>query len=60
MTMGLFKILVEHAQDRQRLLGGVRVQVPGGLVGEDQVRIGDERAGDGDALFLAARGAGRG
>ena len=32
-----------------------RVEVAGGLVGEDHRRFGDERPGDGDALLLAAR-----
>jgi hypothetical protein len=30
------------------------VEIAGRLVGEDQVRLGGERAGDGDALLLAA------
>src|SRR6202023_968605 len=30
------------------------VEVAGRLVGEDQVRIGDQRAGDGDALLLSS------
>ena len=32
-----------------------RVQVAGGLVGQQQARPADQRAGDGDALLLAAR-----
>ena len=34
--------------------GGVRVEVAGGLVGEQQARRIGDRAGDGDALLLAA------
>ena len=40
-------------------LGRVRVEVAGGLVGEDEGRGVGERAGDGDALLLAAGEAGR-
>src|SRR3954471_9596620 len=32
-----------------------RVQVAGGLVGEDQRRLGDERTSNGDPLLLATR-----
>lgn len=32
----------------------MRVEVAGGFVGDDERRVGDEGAGDGDALFLAA------
>lgn len=31
-----------------------RIEVAGGLVGENERRAGDQRAGDGDALLLAA------
>ena len=33
---------------------GVRVKGGGGLVGEDDLRIAGERAGNGDALLLSA------
>ena len=33
---------------------GARVEVAGRLVGQEDGRVGDERAGDGDALLLAA------
>ena len=36
-------------------VGGMLVEVAGGLVGEDQRRLVGERAGDRDALLLAAR-----
>src|SRR5919198_629372 len=42
---------VAHADDA----GGARVEVAGRLVGEEQARAVDERAGDRDALLLAAR-----
>jgi hypothetical protein len=47
--------LVEVAEDRHDhgLVDGV--EVAGGLVGEDQRRLVDQGAGDGDALLLAAR-----
>ncbi len=45
---------VEVREDREHVLGGVRVEVAGRLVGEDQRGVGDDRAGDGDALLLAA------
>ena len=35
-------------------IAGLGVEVAGGLVGEDDGRAVDERAGDGDALALAA------
>ncbi len=41
--------LVEHE------LRGVRIQVPRGLVGKQNARAVGERAGDRDALLLAAR-----
>ena len=40
-------------------VGGSLVEVAGGLVGQDQRRLVGERAGDGDALLLAARELGR-
>ena len=33
---------------------GLGVELAGGLIGEDDVRVVDQGAGDGDALFLAA------
>jgi len=43
--------LAEHGEDG---IGVFRIEVAGGLVGEDDGRVGDEGAGDGDALLLAA------
>ena len=42
-------------QERQHLGGGVRVEVAGGLVGEDEVGPVDQGPGAGAALLLAAR-----
>src|SRR5688572_14888771 len=41
----------EKIQDR---FAGVGIEIAGGFVGEDEFGIVDERAGDGDALLLAA------
>ena len=46
--------LVEVADEREDLGAGVRVEVAGGLVGEQDGRGEGEGAGDGDALALAA------
>ena len=40
---------------REDLVGGGAVEIAGRLVAEQQRRIGDDGAGDGDALLLAAR-----
>jgi hypothetical protein len=47
------------AQEREDLGARRGVQVARGLVGEEDRRPGDERAGDRDALLLAARQLGR-
>jgi acyl-CoA thioesterase-1 len=47
-------LLVELLEHLQHLLARARVEVAGGLVGEQQARLVDERAGDRDALLLAA------
>src|SRR3712207_8863865 len=44
---------------RSHLGARAGVEVAGRLVGEHDGRLGDERAGDGDALLLAARHLGR-
>ena len=46
---------VELPKHPHHFLAVMRVEVAGRLVGEDQLGIGDERAGDRDALLLAAR-----
>ena len=45
---------VETLEQLQDLLGRRAIEVAGGLVGDDQRRIADQRAGDRDALLLAA------
>src|SRR5439155_1214827 len=46
---------VERLHQIDDVLTGDRVEVGGGLVGEDYLGLGDQRPGDGDALPLAAR-----
>ena len=46
--------LVEALEERHDLDAGLRVEVAGGLVGEQDRRIVHQRARDGDALALAA------
>ena len=48
--------LAEHLHD---LVAGLGVEVAGGLVGQDDVGVVDQRAGDRDALLLAAGELGR-
>ena len=45
---------VEPVEDGQHVRGGLRVQVAGRLVGEQQRRRGDQRPGHRDPLLLAA------
>ena len=47
-------VAVELLQEREDLEAGARVEVARGLVGQEQRRIGHERARDRDALLLAA------
>ena len=46
--------LVELGQQLHDLVAGLRVEVAGRLVGQDDVRVVDQDAGDGHALLLAA------
>ena len=48
-------LAVEPLQDLHDLDAGAAVEVAGGLVGEEQLGVVDQRAGDRDALLLAAR-----
>ena len=50
----LVELVDRLAQQAEHLLGGVRVQVAGRLVGEHHRRAVHQRAGHGDALLLAA------
>src|SRR5207245_4518280 len=45
---------VDLAQERDNRFAGGLVQVGGGFVGEDEVGLTGQGAGDGDALLLAA------
>jgi hypothetical protein len=45
----------ERAEEVEHRAGGARVEVAGGLVGDDDRRVVGERAGDRGALLLAAR-----
>ena len=47
-------VVDELAQQREHVAAGAGVERAGGLVGEDDLGAGDERAGDRDALLLAA------
>ena len=51
---GRAQALVQIVDQRQNLLAGVRIEIAGGLVGQQNRRIDGERARDGDALALAA------
>ncbi len=48
-------LLLETQQQVDDLAGGPRVDVPGRLVGEDDIRLADERPRDPHPLLLAAR-----
>ena len=48
-------LLVEFGEQVHHLLAVLGVEVAGGLVGEDELGVGDHGAGDGDALLLSAR-----
>ena len=52
---GLAELPHRPAQEAQHLGAGPRVQVAGGLVGEDDLGPAGQRPGDGDPLLLAAR-----
>src|SRR4029450_2895415 len=52
---GLAMIPVERRQQLEDLVAGFAVEVAGRLVAEQQRRVGDDRPGAADALFLAAR-----
>src|SRR5437763_7162323 len=46
-------LAVQHLQQAQDLFRGLAIQVPGGLIAHQQVRVRHQRAGDRDTLFLA-------
>ena len=47
--------LAERLEDGQHFEAGVRIEIAGGLVAQDELRRADQRPGDGHALLLAAR-----
>ena len=47
-------VLAERLQCAEHFLRAARIEIAGRLVGDDERRVGDERAGDGDTLFLSA------
>src|SRR3974377_813271 len=51
----LAELVTRPPEAPEQLTGRVRVQVPGGLVGEHEVGSVDQRPGTGAALLLAAR-----
>ena len=51
---GLLELAVQRLQQVQDVFGALRVEVTGRLVRDEHGRIGHDRAGDGDALFLSA------
>ena len=48
-------LLVELGEQVHHLLAVLAVEVAGGLVGEDELGVGDHGAGDGHTLLLSAR-----
>src|SRR5215469_8481616 len=51
---GLAVLAVEHLQESQDLIRGLAIEVPGRLIAHQQLRVGDQRPRDRDALLLAA------
>src|SRR5262245_10766271 len=51
----LLELGVETLQQREDFLGRLAVEITGRLVGEQDRRVADQRACDGNPLFLAAR-----
>ena len=51
----LAELAVQLVHEAQHLLAGRAVEIAGRLVGHHERRVGDQGAGDRDALLLAAR-----
>src|ERR1039458_9172622 len=51
---GELMLAVQLLDQRKDRLGGFSVEIAGGLVGQQQLGISDEGAGEADALLLAA------
>ena len=56
---GLAVLPAQRPQQIENLVGGLAIEVAGRLVADQERRVGHQRAGDGDALLLAARELGR-
>ena len=52
---GLVELHVEPPEQLEHLVRALRVELAGRLVEQDERRVGDDGARDGDALLLAAR-----
>ena len=52
--IGEAELVLQPLEQLQHLLGDQRIERRGRLVADDHVRLGGERAGDADALLLAA------
>ena len=55
MRMVFSSSRVELLEQREDLVGALAIEVAGGLVGDDDGRVVDDGARDGDALLLPAR-----
>lgn len=51
--------LVQFGKEPHKARAHFRVDIPGGLIGDQKIRLGDQGAGDGHALLFAARQRGR-
>jgi hypothetical protein len=51
---GFVELAIQALKKFEDVFGALGVEVAGRFVGEDEVGVGDDGAGDGDALFLAA------
>src|SRR6266705_813531 len=51
---GLAVLAIEHLQETQDLVGGLAIEVAGGLIAHQQLRVGHQRARDRHALLLSA------
>jgi hypothetical protein len=56
---GFSVFLVQARKQRKDIVCRSSIEIPGGLVGEDQVRVGSDGAGYRHALFSARRIDGR-
>ena len=52
---GLAELLVELLHQREHVIGALAIEIARRLVGDDDLRVVDDRARDRDALLLTAR-----